>query len=411
MSSAGPFDVAVVGASVAGCTAARLFAQEGARVALVERRPDPDAYKVTCTHAILPSATETIERLGLAPLLAARGALRTQAEFWTPFGGWIELPDDAADGWGITRRTLDPMLRELAVGTGGVEFFPGYSAIRVLGDDGRAGGIEVQDARRRTVAIRSRLLVAADGRGSSLARLARVPGRVRPHNRFFYFAYWRGVRPRTTANRLWLLDPDGAAQFPNEDDLTVMVGAPHRSRLSEFREDMEGAYSRMMESLPDGPDLSRAERVSKLIGKLEVPNVMRPASAPGIAFVGDAALATDPLFGVGVSFGLQSAEWLVDETAGELREGRDLDPSLARYRRKFLWRLGPHHLQIADYSTGRKTTPMERLAFRAAAVDPATALAIGEVLGRLRSPAHLFDPRVVARSIVYGARWNGVPAG
>jgi flavin-dependent dehydrogenase len=35
--------VAIVGASIAGCTAARLFAQAGARVALVERRPDPAA--------------------------------------------------------------------------------------------------------------------------------------------------------------------------------------------------------------------------------------------------------------------------------------------------------------------------------------------------------------------------------
>src|SRR3954451_21575048 len=39
------FDAVIVGASVAGCTAARLFAQRGARVALVERRPDLDAYK------------------------------------------------------------------------------------------------------------------------------------------------------------------------------------------------------------------------------------------------------------------------------------------------------------------------------------------------------------------------------
>ena len=30
------YDVAVVGASVAGCTAARLYAQRGARVALIE---------------------------------------------------------------------------------------------------------------------------------------------------------------------------------------------------------------------------------------------------------------------------------------------------------------------------------------------------------------------------------------
>ncbi len=104
MGAASDFDVAVVGASVAGCTAARLFAQAGASVALIERRDDPDAYKVTCTHAILPTATPTIERLGLAPLLLERGALRTRAEFWTPFGGWLEVPEDVPYGWVGTRR-------------------------------------------------------------------------------------------------------------------------------------------------------------------------------------------------------------------------------------------------------------------------------------------------------------------
>ncbi len=36
VNSGNEFDVAVVGKSIAGCTAARLFAQSGARVALIE---------------------------------------------------------------------------------------------------------------------------------------------------------------------------------------------------------------------------------------------------------------------------------------------------------------------------------------------------------------------------------------
>jgi flavin-dependent dehydrogenase len=396
MRSSGQFDVAVVGASVAGCTAARLFAQRGLRVAMIEQRPDPMAYKVACTHAILPSATPTIERLGLGALLEARGALRTQAEVWTPYGGWFGFPADAPDGWGVTRRTFDPILRELAANTPGVEFFPGYRAVRVLGQNGRPAGIEVEARDRRKLAACAPLLVGADGRDSTVARLARVRGRIRPHNRFFYFAYWRGIRPRTTRNRLWLLDPDCAAQFPNEDDLTVLVAAPHRSRLPEFRANSEGAYARMLTSLPGLPGLGQAERVSKLIGKLDVPNVIRPAAAPGVAFVGDAALATDPVFGVGLTFALQSADWLVSETAAALLEGRDLDAPLRGYRRKFLLRLGPHHLQIADYASGRKTTPWERAAFRAATVDPVVALAIGEVVARERSPTRMLDPRLAA---------------
>ncbi len=44
------YDVAIVGASTAGCTAARFYAQRGASVALIERKPALDAYKTVCTH-------------------------------------------------------------------------------------------------------------------------------------------------------------------------------------------------------------------------------------------------------------------------------------------------------------------------------------------------------------------------
>lgn len=174
------FDVAVVGASIGGCTAARLFALAGARVALIERRPDPAAYKVVCTHTILSSAVPTIERLGLAPALEARGALHTHLEAWTPYGGWIRFPTDVPHGYGVTRRTLDPLLRQLAVGTPGVELFGGQTVVRMIGDDGRPAGVELESPKREVQAVRARLVVGADGRDSTVARLARVPGRVRP---------------------------------------------------------------------------------------------------------------------------------------------------------------------------------------------------------------------------------------
>jgi menaquinone-9 beta-reductase len=200
--------------------------------------------------------------------------------------------------------------------------------------------------------------------------------------------------------RVWFLEPDGAARFPNEDGITLLVAAFHRSRRDEVRADPESAYMGHLASLPDAPDLSDAERVSKLIGKLEMPNIIRPAARPGMAFVGDAALATDPTFGVGIGFAFQSAEWLVDETNGALDGGPELDRALGRYRRKFLWRLGPHHLQMADFSTRRRFTGLERRALGNAAVDPALARAFGDVFTRERSALWLLDPRFVARGLI-----------
>jgi flavin-dependent dehydrogenase len=240
-------------------------------------------------------------------------------------------------------------------------------------------------------------VVAADDRGSAMARLARVPGRVRPHNRFFYFAYWKGVEPWSADVRGWMLDPASAAQFPNEDGVAVLAVGAHRRDLPEFRADLEGTYARRLAALPAGPRLDSAERVSPLLGKIEMPNVVRPAAARGMAFAGDAAQASDPLFGVGIGWAFQSAEWLVDETAAALLDGSDLEPSLANYRRVFRRRLGLHHAAIAEYASGRTTTPVERAFFRAAAADVELARAFGRVVARSESPLSLAHPRVLAR--------------
>lgn len=402
MPGVAPFDVAVVGASIGGCTAARLYGLAGLRVALIERRPDPDAYKVVCTHAILSSAVPTMKRVGIAPLIEERGAIRTHPAFWSPHGGWLRFPTDVPHGYGVTRETLDPLLRRLAADTPGVELITGARAVAVIGSDGRAEGVEVETPSHERRAIRAKLVVGADGRGSDVARLARMPGRVRRHGRFFYFAYWRGLRPKTTRAKLWFADPDGIAVFPNEDDVSVVVAGVHTSRLPEFRADPERAYLETITSVPDMPSLEGAERVSKLIGKLEVPNVMRPAAGPGVAFVGDAALATDPSVGVGCGWAFQTAEWLVDHTAAVLRDGADLDAALGDYRRVFRRRLGLHHWIIAEASSGRRLRANERIALRAAARDDVVARRLEEVATRRASPLRLMAPRVNARVLTAG---------
>jgi 2-polyprenyl-6-methoxyphenol hydroxylase-like FAD-dependent oxidoreductase len=396
------YDVVVAGASIAGCAAARLFALAGLRVALVERRPDPAAYKVVCTHQIQSSAVPAIERLGLAPALDGAGAVRSRAAAWTPFGGWALFPRDAPPGYALTRKRLDPMIRAFATETPGVDYLPGRTVVGLTRDGDRVDGVEVETTDRGRRVLRATLTVAADGRNSTLARLARVPARVLPHNRFVYFGYWSGVRTPADEARLWLLDPDAAAVFPNEDGLTLIATVPHRRRMAEFRADPEAAYRRALGELPDGPGLESAVLESKLIGNFEVPNKMRPAGGRGIAFAGDAAVAADPLFGVGCGWAFQSAEWLVGETRSALLGGGDLDGALRRYRRAMWLRLGPHHLQMSDYSTGRPMRLNERLALGAATVDPGVASAVEEVATRRRSALRLLDPRPLPRVLRYG---------
>jgi menaquinone-9 beta-reductase len=167
------FEAVIVGASVAGCTAARLYAERGARVALVEKRPDIDAHKTVCTHFIQSSATSTIEKLGLAPLIEERGAVRNSVDLWTPYGGWIPHRGDTPYGYNVTRRVLDPLLRRMTADTPGVELMLGATATALI-----PGGVVVEDRARARRELRGRLVVAADGRDTRLARMAGVPGRT-----------------------------------------------------------------------------------------------------------------------------------------------------------------------------------------------------------------------------------------
>ncbi len=144
------YDVAIVGASIAGCTAAIFFARNGARVALIERDPDPAAFKKICTHLIQPSATPTIERLGLADAIEAAGGVRNEIEAFTRWG-WIVPPPTRnttrpAYGYNIRRETLDPMVRKRAIATPGVDFIPGFTARELLVSKNRISGVLIHGA-------------------------------------------------------------------------------------------------------------------------------------------------------------------------------------------------------------------------------------------------------------------------
>src|SRR2546423_8133064 len=108
-------------------------------------------------------------------------------------------------------------------------------------------------------------------------------------------------------------------------------------------------------------------------GKVDMTNVAHDVTAPGLALIGDAALATDPLWGVGCGWAFQSAEWLADSVAPALRGEEALDTGLRSYRRQFLRSLAGHPKMIDDYATGRRYRAVERRLLPTPAEDQAVA--------------------------------------
>jgi flavin-dependent dehydrogenase len=197
---------------------------------------------------------------------------------------------------------------------------------------------------------------------------------------------------------MWFLEPDVAYAFPNDDGVTVLAAMPGRDKLDTWKADTEGSMRQLFDALPEAPSLGTATRVSPYIGMLEMPNVTRRAARPGLALIGDAALAADPLWGVGCGWALQSAEWLVDHVASSLGTADALDDALERYRRRHGRELSGHEFLISDYATGRAFNPIEKLMFSAAARDPACADHLVAFGSRNIGVAAFLAPSAIARA-------------
>ena len=409
-------DAVVVGGSLAGCTTALLLARRGLRVAVVEQRPDPAAYKKICGHFIQAGAVPAVERAGLlAPMLEA-GAVRSQGRLRTRWG-WSALPEDTGltPCLNLRREKLDPLLREIAAAEPGVEMRLGHTVRELVRDGERVAGVVAERPDGGRVTLRAPLVVGADGRESRVAKLAGLPDRPTPNARFGYAAYYEGPPPdRAPDGSVWFLDPDWAAAFPTDSGLTMYAVFLPREKLPPFKRDPAAALEAYVAALPDAPPIARSRRVGDAMGKIDLTNRRRGPVGPGVALVGDAALAADPLWGVGCGWAFESAEWLADAVAPALRGEADLARALRRYARTHGRRLGPHVRMIDGYATGRRFDAAERAIYAAAARDPKVAEIMTLVGTRTISPVASVPrllPRVVAAKLRSGRRVSGPASG
>jgi 2-polyprenyl-6-methoxyphenol hydroxylase-like FAD-dependent oxidoreductase len=409
------YDVVIVGASLAGCATAILLGRAGASVALIEKRPDPRAFKRTCSHFIQASGVPALERLGLLDPIMAAGGLRSRMRAWTPWG-WIEAPlDRAGRAVNLRRELLDPLVREAAASAPGVELMLGQGAQRLLRDGEAVRGLVVRDRNGGETELRANLVIGADGRDSHVAQLAGVAEKILPHGRFAYGAYFEGppAAPDSTSS-VWMLDPQWAAAFPTDSGLVFYAAMPTKDRLPEFRRDPAAALTSFIADVPEPPPILVSQLASDVIGKIEMPNRVRVPIAPGLALAGDAALAVDPLFGIGCGWALQSAEWLADSVTPALRGVEPLQNGLSRYQRRHRKGLRGHAFIVNNYATGRRMQWGERLLFSGAARDPEVAAAFDELGTRRARPGRTIAkalPRAIAVNARHALGRSGVGAG
>ncbi len=386
-----PVDVAVVGGSIAGCAAAIRFRQQGRRVAIFDKKAMDDRfYKRLCTHFIQPHAVPVLAELGLAHLHEPAWSVPTKAVFVTP-GGLVEGPGNYLPGdqdlyaLNLERRVLDPALRA-AAREQGVRFVDATS-VEELEEDDSGWLLHTRDD-VGSGRFRARLVVAADGRRSRLAKEFGNPAETHPNERSALFGYFTGITTRPDNRSVFIMnEKDLACVYPLPGGRTQLVLFAEKSRVEGWSgDDKLRRFLDYFDSLPDAPSMAGAVLEDGLLGYTDYPSQIRKPVVGSVPFVGDAALSLDPMSGVGCGFALTSADLLARSFDGRSLGDADLAAGLAEYRQRLEDLILPHAEGICVDSLVEKNEVSRQRMFRTISGNPELSQQYLALTGRMLLP-------------------------
>ncbi len=318
------YDVVVVGAGPAGAVAARTAAERGARVLLLEGRPEV-GRPVQCTGLLsvrgfaLSGAPEDVI------VREIRGAL-----VYGPGGETLTLEKPQTHAYVIDRDRFDVALVERAA-RAGVEV---RLKARVVGLERSSAArtllIRVRGDGRGPVRLRARVVVGADGPRSVVARAAGLPP---PRKTIVGVqAVMRYSPPRDDGVEVWL----GRGVVPNFFAWAVPA-APHTARVGLGTDDPKQAkalFDRWVARRFAGCEILGFQS-----GAIPVGPAPRTVT-DGVLLVGDAAGQAKPTSGGGIYTGIACAQIAGEVAARAALAGDASERTLTEYERRWRRLLG-----------------------------------------------------------------------
>jgi 2-polyprenyl-6-methoxyphenol hydroxylase-like FAD-dependent oxidoreductase len=332
-------DVVVVGARCAGAPLATHLVRAGLSVALVDRATFPS--DTPSTHVFQAPGVAVLGRLGVVDRLLATGApwleaAQFQFDDFAARVPWPTEPDDPGPGLCVRRSALDAILLEAAEDAG-VEVHTGTRVTGLVEVGGRVAGVRAE-RRGDEVRFEAPLVVGADGRGSTVARMvgARTYN-VSPNERFGFWGYYEGASwtgPATISLLRW--DEELVVACPTDAGLYLVSVLAPLDRLGAFRADVEASFDAHVAGCePIADILVGARRTARPRGMAEFSGFFRESAGPGWVLVGDAGHFKDPSPGQGIADALRQGECLAAAIAGAWGHPGAMDQALARWWR---WR-------------------------------------------------------------------------
>jgi flavin-dependent dehydrogenase len=300
-------DVAIVGAGPAGALAAAILARAGLTVRLFDRARFP-RHKL-CGDTLNPGALDVLRRHAALETLIAKSAPIHGMVVTGPGGARVtgEYGGGIA-GRSITRRVFDQWLVEQAIAAGAC-FEDGVAIREAAIRDGRVAGVIVGGSGGRPLTHAARIVIAADGRRSTLAVARGLSAQPRRRRRWAIGGYFRDVDGMTPFGEMHVRRGHyiGVAPLPNGVTNACLVLPHRRGDAPLVRPDQ--ILQRFLRS--DRVLQARFERATPIdpavmLGPMAVEALA--AGEPGLLLAGDAAGFVDPMTGDGMRFAFVGAE-------------------------------------------------------------------------------------------------------
>ncbi|HEX4636004.1 MAG TPA: FAD-dependent monooxygenase [Rhizomicrobium sp.] len=304
------YDAAIIGAGPAGSAAARLLAQAGWHVALMEKTQFP--RRKVCGEFISATTMPVLKACGIAaPFIEAAGPPVMRIGAWA---GAAMLAGGREKVWGraLGREHLDTMLRDAALEAGAILLQP--VEVTGLRREGEFHLCALDDGRE----IMARTVIAACGSWNPKGLFAVRPAQASPSDLFAFKAHFRdaglaaGLMPllafpggygglvQSDGGRVSLsccIRRDALAAARHRHAGNAGAGKAGESVLAHIMETTKGAWLALNHAVLEGNFLST--------GPIQ-PGI-RAGRKDGVYFAGNIAGEAHPVIAEGISMAIQSS--------------------------------------------------------------------------------------------------------
>lgn len=308
------YDAIIIGARCAGAATAMLLARAGAKVLIVDR--ESRIGDTLSTHALMRPAVSLLHQWGLLPAIEAAGTpVVSQTHF--VYGSEkisvnIKRDGEIAGLYAPRRWLLDGLLCRAAI-VAGAELHLGTNLVSMINDqNNRVTGACFRQADGTLASARAQIVIGADGRRSSVAKMVNARHLVGSEHRYATaYTYLKDIP--NEGYRWYFAEGAFGGLIPTTDGgHCLFASCAPEAFAGWFKDDAYDGAMKMLSIWEPAlaHDLAKRgldDRMRRFPG---APGHIRACSGPGWALVGDAGYFKDPATAHGITDAFLDADRL-----------------------------------------------------------------------------------------------------